>query len=42
MENNGGIALGQAPKQRTSTGGREDTENDSIGSPMEKFEGFDS
>lgn len=40
VENNGG--LGQPTKQRTSSGGKEDTENSSVGSPMETFEGFDS
>lgn len=42
MENNGGGSTAQAPKQRTSTGGKEDAENSSIGSPLQTFEGFDS
>ena len=42
VENNGGLPSGQVPKQRTSTGGKEDTENSSMGSPHEAFEGFDS
>lgn len=42
MENNGGLPSGQVPKPRTSTGGKEDTENSSMGSPLEMFEGFDS
>lgn len=42
MENTGGVPMGQAPKPRTSTGGKEDTENSSIGSTVENFEDFDS
>lgn len=42
VENNGGLPSGQVPKQRTSTGGKEDTENSSMGSPLETFEGFES
>lgn len=42
VENNGGLCAGQVPKQRTSAGGKEDTENSSIGSPLETFEGFDT
>ncbi len=42
MENNGGMPMGQVPKQRTSTGGKEDTENSSMGDPLETFQDFDS
>ena len=42
VENNGGMPSAQVPKQRTSAGGKEDTENSSVGSPHETFEGFDS
>eukprot|EP00752_Nemacystus_decipiens_P008014 g7161.t1 len=42
VENNGRLPSAQVPKQRTSTGGKEDTENSSVGSPHGTFEGFDS
>lgn len=44
MDNNSAPGSGQGSKQRTSTGGIEDAENSSIGSPqrVENFEGFDS